>query len=409
MGDLARTSPLSARAQTVRPKPMIGVRWHSVDLRTGRRGAPVVAQIQGTISRILSEATEATLVSRIPGESALYDEWVAATEPGYVMLVAVDSNDVPIWGGMLYKRVATASEWATLSLVTLEAYLDRRYADANYRFYNSDQISVIALQMVQTTLADGIGFTIDAPYSNWLRDRTYLVDDDKTILSILQELADVQGGIEFTVDIAWTDDTATTLDRILRFRNRLGTAYLGEFGVQNNNPPSVFTMPGSVTDFEYTEDYGSDNGANAVIAVSSGEGDTRPESMNNIAGGVVYGFGGNMVLFERRFTPSTSITDTGTLDDHAYQELLQTWDGLRQLTLTANLDTAPQVNVDWFLGDDVGVSLICPRFPERMSSDGGKVAGYLATLRVIGWEIDIDARQLKPTLIELNEVEVETL
>jgi len=326
-----------------------------------------------------------------------------------VMLVAVDENDAPIWGGLVYRRLSSESDWATLSLVTLEAYLDRRYINADVTFTGADQVSEIAKEVIETTLAEGIEFTIDAPYSNWRRDRTYLVDDDKTILSILSELADIDSGIEFTVDLAWTDETNTVLDRIIRIRNRVGTAYLGDFGVEADNPPAVFHMPGSVVGFQYLEDYSTENGANAVVAVSSGEGDTRPESLMNIAAGVVYGHGGQWPRFERRFTPSTSITDQGTLDDHAYSELLETWDGLKELTLEANLDTAPQLHVDWWLGDDVGVQLTGRRFPERMTSDGGRVAGYLAVLRVIGWEIDLDARRLKPRLVELNEVEVETL
>lgn len=391
------------------PSPFKKVTWHSVDLRTGRRGGPVVARALGSISRILNEATEATVETLIPTELALYDEWVGATQPGLVMLVAVDENDVPIWGGMVYKRQSSESEWATLSLVTLEAYLDRRYINADITFTGADQVSEIAQQVIETTLTYGIVFTIDAPYSNWRRDRTYLVDDDKTILSILTELADIDSGIEFTIDLAWTDETNTALDRIIRIRPRVGTAYVGDFGVESANPSAVFHMPGSVVDFTYLEDYSSENGANAVVAVSSGEGDTRPESLRNIAGGIVAGFGGLWAMFERRFTPSTSITEQATLNEHAYRELLETWDGLNELTLEANLDTAPQLHSDWWLGDDVGVQLTGRRFPERMSSDGGKVAGYIAVLRVIGWEIDLDARRLKPRMVELNEVEVETL
>ena len=400
---------LTAEPPPPRPAPMTKVTWHAIDLRTGRRGAPVVARPGVTFSRILSEATETTIEVQIPDDPNIFPDWEAAVEPAQSIMLAVDQNDNPIWGGLVYRQVSTSSAWVSLSLVTLEAYLDRRYINADVSFANADQVSVIAKQVIETTLSYGINFTIDAPYSNWLRDREYLVDDDKTVLSILQELSEVENGIEFTVDLEWVDETNAVLDRIIRIRNRVGTVYLGTTGVQTDHPPAVFHMPGSVIDFEYIKDYSTDNGANAVVAVSSGEGDTRPESKRHIAVPIVIGWGGQMAMFEKRFTPSTSITSTDTLDAHAYRELLETWDGLIELTLTANLDTAPQVGVDFWLGDDVGVSLTGRRFPERISSDGGRVPGYLATLRCIGWEIDLGARVLKPRLVELNEVEVETL
>lgn len=386
------------------------VTWHSFDLRSGRRGPEVTTRRLGQVSRILCEATETQIEVQIPAEAALHAEWKSATQPATVMLVALDDDETPIWGGLVYRRVATGDEWASLNLVTLEAYLDRRYVNANLTYTNADQVSVIAKEVIETTLADGIEFTIDAPFSNWRRDRTYLVDEDKTILSVIQELAEVENGIEFTVDLGWADgDGHVLLDRIIRIRNRVGTAYLGNFGVETNNPVAVFHMPGSVTNFEYLEDYGTEFGANAVLAVSSGEGDTRPESMLHIAGGVVATYGGLMAMFERRFTPSTSIVETATLDAHASAELQQTWDGMNELTLEANLDVAPRVNADWFLGDDVAVSLTCRRFPERTNSDGEVVPGYQANVRCIGWEVDFDARRLRPRLLETRDVEVETL
>jgi hypothetical protein len=390
------------------------VTWHSFDLRSGRRGPQLTTRTLGSVSRILNEATETQIDVRIPSataeDHALYDDTLAATLPGRVMLVAVDDNDQPIWGGLVYKRVSSAAEWMSLNMVTLEAYLDRRYINADVTFTNEDQVSVIAKEVIETTLAYGVEFTIDAPYSNWLRDRTYLIDEDKTILSILQELSGIENGIEFTVDLAWADgDDHMVLDRIFRIRNQVGTAYLGVTGTDSDQPIAIFHMPGAVTDFQYIEDYGSENGANAVVAVSSGEGDARPESFRHIALGIVVGWGGLWAMFEKRFTPSTSITDTTTLDQHAHSELLQTWDGMNELTLEANLDTAPRVNADWFIGDTVAVSLTSQRFPERMNSDGEIVPGYQGNVRCIGWEIDFDARRLKPRLLETTEIEVEVL
>lgn len=385
------------------------VTWHSFDLATGRRGAPLEVVANPSVSRFINEATEATLDVVIWRNGQPVPEWEASTEPGYTMLVAIDEEtDRPIWGGYVYRRVADQGTSVSCSLVTLENYLDRRYLNNDVVFAGSDQVSVIARNVISASLEEGVEFVIDAPYSNWRRDRTYLVDEDKTFFSILEELAGVENGIEFTVELAWRDDTHLLLDRIFRVRNRVGTAYLGGVGSDSDAPVCEFHLPGNIAGFTYTEDYSSDNGANAVLATSSGEGDSRPESTLWIAANRVKGWGGDMPMFERRFTPSTSITDTDTLNTHARRELQETWDGLLEFELELDAKRGPQVNADWFLGDDVGVVLTCPRFPERVDSRGEVFPGFVANMRVIGWEYDFDAGKVKPRVVGINEVEVVT-
>lgn len=412
---LASTAMQLAAEQAVRvdrAPVMRNVRWHSFNLRTGRRGAPVPVVSPGEVSRFLSEATESTLETWMWRNGAQVPDWESSTQPATTMLVALDEddNEKPIWGGMVYRRHSPFTKpSATLNLVTLEAYLDRRYINADVTFTGADQVSEIARTVVQNTVADGILLTVDAPASNWKRDREYKVDDDKTVLDVLDELEGLESGIEFTVDLGWTDDTHTVLERTLRIRNRIGTAYLSATGVATDHPASVFTMPGAVVDGGYLEDYSKDNGANAVVATSSGEGEGRPESMIHLAKGVVAGGGGEMARFERRFQPDTSILEPATLDQHAAREMQETWDGMKELTLVANLDTAPRFGVDWFLGDDVGVSLTNWRFPARINADGERLPGYQGNVRCTGLKINFKARTLEPRLLEVREVEVERL
>lgn len=387
----------------------MAVTWHSFDLLTGRRGAPLEVKANPSVSRFINEATEATLEVVIWRDGKSVPDWKASTEPGYTMLVAIDDEtDRPIWGGYVYRRVRNVGTSVACSLVTLENYLDRRFVNNDVTYTQQDQVSGIAHDLITTVSAYGVQFVVDAPYSNWRRDRTYLIDDDKTFLSILDELAGVENGIEFTVELAWHDESHEALDRIFKVRNRVGTAYLGGVGSNSDAPVCEFHMPGNISDFTYTEDYSSENGANAVVAVSSGEGDSRPESLVHIAGGVVTGYGGNMPAFERRFTPSTSITDIDTLDSHAARELQETWDGLLEFELELDLKRGPQLNSDWHMGDDVGVVITCPAFPEWSDSRGEVFPGFVATMRVIGWEIDFDNGKVKPRVVGINPVEVVT-
>lgn len=375
------------------------VSWHSFNLRSCRRGQRLATQQLGSFSRILCTPTEADLSIRIwdNDRQVPVDGWDAATRPGQVMLVAIDDEtEEPLWAGMLYRRRSTSGPWVSVNLISLEGYLDRRYVnDQKYSFTSQ---TMVAAGVVNSVATDGVPFTVDPATSIRLRDREYFDDEDKTALSVLTELAGVENGLEFTVDLRWADETRTVLEPVLRLADRIGTAAL--------HPVATFALPGNVRDFEYVEDYSAENGATAVRAVSSGEGDTRPESSWwTITDIETSGW----CRLERNFTPSTSIADKPTLDLHARSELQQVWDGLNELTLEANLDTAPQPDVDWWLGDDVSVVLTCPRFPERTDADGAKVPGYQSVVRAIGWEIDLDARTLRPRLLETNPIDVEEL
>lgn len=365
------------------------VTWHAVDLRTGRRGQQLTTNQQGSFGRIIGEPTDLSgLAVACWLEDGPVVGWDAATLPGRMMLVACDDLDVPLWGGMVLRRRSDASSWVSLDLATCEAYFDRRYV-TDRSFTETAQGAIVSGVITGDVVPTGIQFTVDAS-SGFLRDRTYLDDEDKTVLSVLQELSGVEGGPEFTVDLEWNADH-TILSRIVRVRDRLGTA--------SSLPVTRFEMPGNVSDFTYVEDYSSDNGANDVMATSSGEGDARPVSAHMVAQDLI---DNGWVRYERRFSPSTSITDTGVLDEHARAELAETSNGLVELTIEAVLSDSPQPGRDFYLGDDVAVVLTCPRFPEQVGPDGDLVPGYTKNVRCVGWEADYDADRLKPRLLEVG-------
>jgi hypothetical protein len=372
----------------------VNVTWHSFDLRSGRRGQQLHMQARGNPSRILCQPTELSISTRIWDQGRPVPGWDQATLPGRTMLVALDADtEEPLWGGMVYRRRSMSGDWVNLDTVTLEGYFDRRYvSDHTYTFVDQ---SLIAEGLIADATTDGVEMVVDAIASHRFRERQYFQDEDKTVLSVLTELAGIASGIEFTIDLEWADDTHTVLQRVVRVAERIGSG--------SAHPTAVFTMPGCVVDFSYIEDFSTEHGANAVQAVSSGEGDTRPESrwMTVLQAG--------WARFEKKFTPSTSITHRPTLDLHARGEVLQTWDGMKELTLEAELTTAPRLGLVWRLGDDVGVSLTCPRFPARLNADGAMVPGYQANVRAIGWELDLDAHRVRPRLLEADEVEVESL
>lgn len=366
------------------------VRWASFDIRTGKRGAEVRTRKLGTAGRFIGEPTTTDLEVLCWDEvlQQAWPDWAHSSEPGRMGLVALDEHDNPLWSGHLTKRVSGKDVWVKVGLATVEAYLDRRYV-GDHTFTGADLATIFTTLIGDATADGGALITVDAPATGLLHDRTYYAADDKTVLSAITELMGIQNGLEFTADPEWTDDTHTVLRHVMRTRPRLGVA--------STHPAVSFRLPGNITDFTYTEDYSKDHGANAVMATSSGEGETRPQSALRL------GQLPSWPRYERRVTPSTSITEIATLNAHADAELAQTWDGLKELELTARLDETTHPAL-WSLGDDLYVEITAPRFPARIDTNGALVPGYTATIRAMGWAIDFDALSITPRVIELSEV-----
>lgn len=367
------------------------VSWHAFAFRSGRRGPRVDVAVQGTIGRIIGEPTDAEVQVRIwDAETGTgRPEALTGTEPGPTMLVALDeATEQPVWGGVVLRQGGDAGEWATCTLATLEHYLDRRYPGTVA--YSGTEQATIAAGLVNAVAPDGIGFTVDAPATGVRRDLTVEDDEDKTVLAILTEQMKLADGLEFTVELEWADPSRTVLAKIIRFRQRLGTAPV---------VPFRFEFPGAVTDFTWTRDYTDEWGANDTMATSSGQGSARPTSAHQVAQDLL---DGGWPKYERRFTPSTSITRIDTLNAHAAEELAAMKLGSRTFTLAANLDEAPQIGVDVHLGDDVTLAIEhAPAFPRHVDADGRMRLGYEQRVRLTGWELDLDARIFTPTLREV--------
>lgn len=364
--------------------------WHAVDLKTGKRGPQLQMQSRGKVGRILCESTDAqaAVLCWDAEKNQAVPEWRYWTEPGRMLALLVDDDDRPIWGGVILRRIPDETVWVPLAMATLEHYLDRRYLNTTLAYASTEQTTIASGIANRAVVLDGVPFTIDAKPTGVLRDRTYYDSEDKTPLSLLNDLVNIQNGIEFTVDLEWQDSSNTVLKYMLRIGSRIGKALA---------VPTRFEHPGSVQKFTIPQDYSRENGANDSMAVSSGEGDVRPMSSHYVD---TASLGAGWVRYEHRFTPSTSITDVGTLNAYAAEDVALKRAGLTELTMVANLDTCPKINADWWLGDDITAALTAPSLPPWRDPDGVWWPGYEKRVRVVGYDIDLDARELTPKVRE---------
>lgn len=362
--------------------------WWAVDFKTGQRFGQVQVQSKGKLSKFLSMGTDTTVAVRCSNDGVPLSGWDEATAPGRMLLVAIDAEASHIvWGGLVRRRTSDGGPWVQCSLDSIERYFNRRYVNTVLSWTDID-VAQIAADGLAPIAADVGPLEVDAKMTGTTLSGYYDTDDNLRVGSLLDSLASVAGGIEWTVDLEWTDAAHTQMRYVVRVAPRLGTP--------GGLAATQWTMPGAVQSFEYAEDFGEETGANDTLAISSGEGASKPRSTRLEATDLLASF----ARFERRFTPASSITETTTLDQYAEADHAATRLGLTQLKVTANLDAAPRVNLDWWMGDDIDVALTCERFPRILGADGYWEAGYTRRLRTVGWELDLDARTIVPRIRE---------
>lgn len=352
--------------------------WFGCDLVTGAIVEELPFVASGSLQRIIGAYTS------VSGSIAIPDcppNWERATDPMRTMLVCVRASDLRVmWGGMVLSRTGGSAETVTLSLATLEAYLDRRFMGD--QVFVQNRISYVTLNaFVANSSTDGINIGFDVLMIPTLIDRTYSAESDQTVYSVLSELMG-STGIEWTIDLDWSDSSQTGFKKTFYARERIG--------VVSPSPSAVFDMPGCVSDYVLTEDYTSSKGANHITMFGDGEGETRPTSGPQVADALI---AAGWPRVEFRATRS-GVTQTATLIEHAQEMLAWKAQGAQIFTVTADATTGPLLGVDWALGDVVAVDVDhSPRHPD----------GFHITARSIGWELDTNAATVTPLLQEESD------
>lgn len=286
--------------------------------------------------------------------------WGEATMPYQVAVLLVRDGTV-LWGGIVVKRERSLEgEGIILTLVTVEHYLDSVHV-GTYSYSNRDQCDIVK-DLVTSTLADHrFNLLVEASPSSIRRDRNYDAESDKTLLSVLHELANVLNGPEWCTMWQRLDDGRYA--PVLKVADRIGSSTV------------VTTFDESVmTSFTVTEDYTNGYGANWVLAVSTADAGERPQS------DVMTVVQPNRPVVEYVFQPSSSITNKETLDAHAQSALLQMIDGTRTIKMGLNLLAAPMIYQEWQPGDLISWTI---------DDSQGFFTGFsVGTARIVGYEID---------------------
>ena len=285
--------------------------------------------------------------------------WVEATVP-YGTAILLVRGETVLWGGIVVKRERTLQgEGLSLTLVTVEHYLDSVYVQ-DHVYSNRDQCEIVS-DLVSSTLKDHrFMLSVESSSSSIRRDRTYEGSSDKTLLSVLQELSNVQNGPEWCT--SWRADNGRYLP-VLTVADRIGSI----------DPVTTFDET-VMTSFRVLEDYTDGYGANTVWAVGDATGETRLKS------DVMATVQSYRPVVEHIISPSTSITQKETLNAHASAALLRLQDGTVTIDMALSLMAAPIVYEEWKPGDVIAWTVV---------DDSGRFDGFdHGRARVVGYDID---------------------
>ncbi|UVX34631.1 MAG: hypothetical protein [Namikivirus tsukuho] len=284
--------------------------------------------------------------------------WDEATVPYGTAILLVRGSTV-LWGGIVVKRERTLQgDGLSLTLATVEHYLDSVYVK-DHVYSNRDQCEIVK-DLVSSTLKDHrFMISVEASPSSIRRDRTYEADADKTLLSAIQELSNVQNGPEWCT--SWRAGGGRYLP-VLTVADRIGSV------------TPVATFDESVmTSFRVLEDYTANYGANVVWAVGGTTGEDQLRS--------------DVVVAEQSYRPvvehvvnaSSNIVRKETLNGYASAALRQLRDGTNTVDMTLSLMAAPIIYESWEPGDAIAWTI---------SDDSGRFAGFdHGEARVVGYDI----------------------
>lgn len=308
------------------------------------------------LSYRFEETTSETVV--LPWRN-IPSNWDEATIPyGTAILLTRDST--VLWGGIVVKRERTLQgDGLSLTLATVEHYFDSVYV-RDHVYSNRDQCEIVK-DLVSSTLEDHrFVFSIEASPSAIRRDRTYKESSDKTLLSALQELSNVQNGPEWCT--SWRGGDGWYMP-VLTVADRVGSV----------TPVTTFEE-NVMTSFRVLEDYTAGYGSNMVVAVGSATDEDQLRS------DVMMAEQSYRPVVEHVVRPSSSITRKETLNAYASSALRQLQDGTNTVDMTLSLMAAPVVYEEWKPGDVVAWSI---------ADDSGRLAGFdHGEARAVGYDID---------------------
>lgn len=361
-------------------------RYYSCDYVTGRLNSRLPLIPNGAITRELTGIGTGTFSLPL-NDPACPDNWQEFTIPMRHIIVA-EMNGKIVWAGPIGARKRDNSDMIDLNCSSVESFFERRYVDWSLGPFVSTDQHLIMLSLVEHAMhTAGLPIVLDDfGASGVKRDRTeYFRFKDQRIFDMMDDLANVSGGPEWTLLTRWAEDPDY---RRVEHVFVLNTPYVGNV---TDTPEWVFQAPGNITEWEIFEDFSDEHYATTVVAGGEGEGSSRLMSTVSVAqDSTALSFGAPFI--EHRY--STQLTTQDSVDAAAVGMLEQIKRGTVTAKIKLRADEYP-LDTGWALGDTCRLKL----------KGGGYPGGYDKLWRIVGWNVDPLSETIEPILNPWGEQE----
>lgn len=348
------------------------------ELKTGDVLDSVPFEIEGSLTRVLQGHGAGKLNLPVL-DDACPENWEQLILPWRSLILVVDESDRILAPLIPANRHRQGGGLVGFPCVTVEGYLLRRYVPT-LAYAQRDQALIARDLAALAGDAAGIPLEYDCPLTGVLRDRVYGDDENARVYNRLQELAAVEDGFNWTVDVDWTDDR----HQQVKYTFRTGYPHLG---YRTDTPEHVFELPGNITDYDYEEQWGESDAATHVRAIGDGDGDTKITSAP-IVDALRESAGWPRLEVREQFS---GVAEQQTIDSHGQALAAQLFGGQGVIALTVKDGEGTSLG-DLSLGDSARVKI---RTDDLVLDE---------VLVVVGWSLSASSSVFTPTLARLGAV-----
>lgn len=341
-------------------------RFLAYDLRTNVALADLPLSVR-QFGGVLNGA--GTFTAQIPVERSTAALLMSATIPERTV-VYIERDGVLFDGFIIWQRSRQPNQPMSLQGASIPSIWKRNRIVADLAYTATDQHTIFRnlVTHLQSQAGADSGVVVGSGLSGVTRDRTYYGYERKNIGDALAELAAVDNGFDWSVDVAW-DAGVPVKNLILSYPRRGRIA--GSTGI-------VFESAKNIIGYTFTED--GTRSARAVDVLGAGDGtDMKISTAVDTA------------LLDAGYPLTTEVmsykdvTVQSTVDAHATAAMRARSKTPTFLELTVAPDDIDAGLGTWIVGDDALVRITDDNFP--IQSDG--TPGYQAYHRIIAYDVDI--------------------
>lgn len=354
--------------------------WLLCHVQSGDRITDLPLIVTGDLECTVSTATTVQAQLNIHGPTCPPD-WATIIDPMTAMLVPVDGQH-PLGVAYVIDADSYGDPTGTMTLNSIESILDSVFV-RTHEFWEFDPEDSVSpgddeADALATLLSDVIaaplttpgtfGFELDVTQTGKCADHAYAFEEDRTLLSVANDLSKADGGPEWTMRIRWADSKRNRFIKTIHIAPRIGAV-----------TPSVVVENHHLDGRIRSRSFARGNRAVHVIATGDGSGPDRPMSKPAVD---VDALDRGVPQWEAR-VQTTAVDDLAVLDRIAVAGLRRRWAGVvtwdMRLALTKR--GCPRVGRDFDAGDAITIeSKAMPNDPVE----------WLGLARIIGWRASLD-------------------